>query len=128
MIKIFETDYAKNNRDAIRASQACFCATARYGTDQKDTQASDFFDRKFDTYSRGTSGEDFSVVRLQDLPKQVQLPWDYPLVQAPNFSDAEVRFSPQQAPIDDLETKNKIQNKNIWFLNRGIFEFEYIIV
>ena len=89
----------------------------RYGTDQKDTQASDFFDRKFDTYSRGTSGEDFSVVRLQDLPKQVQLPWDYPLVQAPNFSDAEVRFSPQQAPIDDLETKNKIQNKNIWFLD-----------
>ena len=63
------------------------------------------------------SSEDFSVVRLQDLPKQVQLPWDYPLVQAPNFPDAEVRLSPQQAPLDDLEIKNKIQNKNIWFLD-----------
>ena len=118
----FEHDYdyeaAEIAKDtAVTEDDVLALNELRYGSKLAKTRATGFLDQKFDTYSRGTDSEDFSVVRLQDLPKQVQLPWDYPLVQAPNFPDAEVRVSPQQASVADIEAKNKIQNKNIWFLD-----------
>lgn len=93
-----------------------------------------FWKEDFDMTHRGGELDDFGVVVLQDLPKEIHLPWDYPLVHAPNVPDigeaVDAGGDPEAEDVEDLPTyvlseedkpviaaKNEVQNKNVWFLD-----------
>ena len=76
---------------------------------------SNFLQETYDMVHRGSEQVDFGVVKLQDLPKEVHLPWDYPLVHAPNVPDITPGIQEEDETV--VNTKNAIQNKNVWFLD-----------
>lgn len=80
-----------------------------------EIQASDFFNETYDMVHRGGEYEDFGVVKLQDLPKEVHFPWDYPLVHAPNVRDIAPGIQEEDETL--VNKKNTVQNKNVWFLD-----------
>lgn len=78
-------------------------------------EESNFFQETYDMVHRGSSQADFGVVKLQDLPKEVHLPWDYPLVHAPNVPDITLGIQEEEETV--VNAKNAVQNKNVWFLD-----------
>ena len=78
-------------------------------------RASGFFNQTYDMVHRGGEKMDFSIVKLQDLPQEVNFPWDYPVVHAPNVPDIVTGI--QEADEADVMRRNDVQNKNIWFLD-----------
>jgi hypothetical protein len=97
-----------------------------------------FWKEDFDMTHRGGEIDDFGVVVLQDLPKEIHLPWDYPLVHAPNRPDigaavyagggsggdpeagdfvALPRYVLREEDKPVIAAKNEVQNKNVWFLD-----------
>jgi hypothetical protein len=78
-------------------------------------KASDFFNETYDMVHRGGDQLDFGVVKVQNLPKEVHFPWDYPRVPAPNVPDITPGIQEEDEVV--VNTKNAVQNKNVWFLD-----------
>ncbi len=81
----------------------------------KSVRQSKFFEDTYDMPHRGGEFEDFSIVTLQALPKEIHLPWDFPRLPAPNVPDIEREI--QGAPKKAVDRKNDVQNNNAWFLD-----------
>jgi hypothetical protein len=78
-------------------------------------QGSTFLDETYDMVHRGSEQLDFGAVKLQDLPQEVHFPWDYPRVPAPNVRDIAPGIQEEDEMV--VNTKNAVQNKNVWFLD-----------
>lgn len=78
-------------------------------------KAKNFMTETYDMVHRGGEYVDVGAVTLQDLPKEVHFPWDYPLVRAPNVPDIRPGIEEEERTV--VETKNAVQNKNVWFLD-----------
>lgn len=74
-----------------------------------------FFDETYDMIHRGGDQVDFGAVKLQDLPKEVHFPWDYPRIAAPNVRDITPGIQEEDEAM--VNTRNAVQNKNVWFLD-----------
>jgi hypothetical protein len=76
----------------------------------------DIFYEDYDTTHRGGEYMEVGPIKLQDLPKEVYFPWDYPLIHAPNVQDL-TQLGTLAEKETVVNTKNVVQNKNVWFLD-----------
>lgn len=80
-----------------------------------EVRQTDFFTMNYDMMHRGYDQVDFGGVKLQDLPKEVHFPWDYPRLPAPNVRDISPFIQEEDERV--VHARNAVQNKNVWFLD-----------
>ena len=79
---------------------------------KRNTKVTDsgFFNQTYEMVHRGGQQRmDFSIVRLQDLPQEVNFPWDFPVVHAPNVSQVEPSIEDSDEQV--IAQRNEVQNK-----------------
>jgi hypothetical protein len=114
----YELDY---DFDAEALAKADMGITEEVVNDLKALQnnpeviSNGFFNQTYDMVHRGGERMDFSIVKIQTVPKEVHFPWDYPVVHAPNVP--EIPTGIQEADETAVDRRNDVQNNNVWFLD-----------
>jgi len=80
-----------------------------------DLQREGYFTKTYDMVHRGGETIDFSIATLQDLPKEVNFPWDFPVVHAPNVPEIATGIQEEEPGL--VTRRNEVQNNNVWFLD-----------
>ena len=80
-----------------------------------DLQREGYFTKTYDMVHRGGETIDFSIATLQDLPKEVNFPWDFPVVHAPNVPEIATGIQEEEPSL--VAQRNEVQNNNVWFLD-----------
>jgi hypothetical protein len=114
----YESDYNLDPKDVAQSREVLEDDAIALESLKRNTKVTDsgFFNQTYEMVHRGGQQRmDFSIVRLQDLPQEVNFPWDFPVVHAPNVSQVEPSIEDSDEQV--IAQRNEVQNKNVWFLD-----------